>query len=76
MRELAYKITNPEKKNAFEMVFTYDEANQAKNAGYIVKEILIETPDDVRIREPIYKTINGHLELNENENAGDFIKTA
>ena len=27
MRELAYKITNPEKKNSFEVVFTYDEAD-------------------------------------------------
>ena len=71
MRELAYKINIPEKKS-FDIVYTLEEARKAKNAGWEVKEILIDVPEDVRIRIPAYKTVNSHLELNNSELVGGF----
>lgn len=71
MRELAYKINIPGKKN-FDIVHTLEEARKAKNAGWEVKEILIPVPEDVRIRIPAYKTVDNHLELNCTELAGGF----
>lgn len=71
MRELAYKINIPEKKS-FDIVHTLEEARKAKNAGWEVKEILIDVPEDVRIRIPAYNVVNGHLELNATELAGGF----